>query len=254
MYAAHGSNASWEWLAMISPCIDVLRKVASQVHASLGSHQGRKHTSPDLTRDIRVLMASLDEHRVYEVGAERKGVDESEIELIPDLWGVGVAQMTDGANATLTEYNAAFKTLQARCRVKPLQDFVPQAAAAPGALARASGEVETESSAGAEASTQPDTLSAITARQTSNDHAAGGERERMAVDRDTNARDEGGCEEESVSGESRSDTPSSTGDADEDLDDLFLSLADEADVSLDADGDWEEESSGEESGAGEDDD
>ncbi|KZV86531.1 hypothetical protein EXIGLDRAFT_680976 [Exidia glandulosa HHB12029] len=142
IYAAHGSNASWEWLAMISPCIDVLRKVANQVHDALGSYQGRKHTSPDLTRDIRMLMSSLAKHKVYEKGATRRGVDESDIEPIDDLWGVGLAQMTDGANATLTTYNEAFKTLQARCKVKPLQDFIPSSAqpAATPATTAGSGE------------------------------------------------------------------------------------------------------------------
>ena len=40
IYKVHGSNTSWEWLAMISPCIDILRQLATQIHVELGSHQG----------------------------------------------------------------------------------------------------------------------------------------------------------------------------------------------------------------------
>jgi hypothetical protein len=39
-YQAHGSGASWEWLATISPCIEVLQQLALEVNGALGSKQG----------------------------------------------------------------------------------------------------------------------------------------------------------------------------------------------------------------------
>ena len=65
---------------MISPCIDVLRKLATQIHDDLGSRQGTKHTSPDLERDLDILVRSLKEHNVY--GTDRVGDKEISRELI----------------------------------------------------------------------------------------------------------------------------------------------------------------------------
>ncbi|KAI0071978.1 hypothetical protein K474DRAFT_1605970 [Panus rudis PR-1116 ss-1] len=48
VYKAHGSNASFEWLKTITPCIDFLRQLATQINQELGSRQGSKHSSPDL--------------------------------------------------------------------------------------------------------------------------------------------------------------------------------------------------------------
>ncbi|KAH9829307.1 uncharacterized protein C8Q71DRAFT_718418 [Rhodofomes roseus] len=59
IYKAHGPAASWEWLAMISPCIDILRRLATEINTTPGAKQGTKHTTPNLDRDIAYLMASL---------------------------------------------------------------------------------------------------------------------------------------------------------------------------------------------------
>ncbi|KAI0723617.1 hypothetical protein C8Q76DRAFT_767461 [Earliella scabrosa] len=59
IYKAHGSNASWEWLAKVSPAIDILRRLSAQINGTLGSRQGAKHTSPDLERDINELIDAL---------------------------------------------------------------------------------------------------------------------------------------------------------------------------------------------------
>ncbi|KZV90118.1 hypothetical protein EXIGLDRAFT_838057 [Exidia glandulosa HHB12029] len=239
IYAAHGSNASWEWLAMISPCIDVLRKVANQVHDALGSYQGRKHTSPDLTRDIRMLMASLAKHKVYEKGATRRGVDESDIEPIDDLWGVGLAQMTDGTNATLTTYNEAFKTLQARCKVKPLQEFIPsgsQPAATPAPTA-GSGE---------------------NAAPGSGNNARAQKVRSIEVDEEGENGEEGEHDEESGSETSEQYELNEQNDvlgAIDELDDLLLSLESAEDVDFDLDAVWDEEESSDDGfGADEEDD
>ncbi|EJD46862.1 hypothetical protein AURDEDRAFT_62846, partial [Auricularia subglabra TFB-10046 SS5] len=122
IYAAHGSNASWEWLAMIAPCIEVLRGVANHMHETLGSYQGRKHTVPNLSRDINELMKALSAHSVYTLDRQRKYVGE-DTEPVVDLLTQGLKQMTYGSNPTLKEYNTWFRTLQARSRVKPLQPY-----------------------------------------------------------------------------------------------------------------------------------
>ena len=51
---------------MVSPIINVLRRLANKLHDSLGSDQG-KHAIPDLSADIHALMGSLKEHKVYEL-------------------------------------------------------------------------------------------------------------------------------------------------------------------------------------------
>lgn len=128
IYRAHGSNASAEWLAMISPCINILRQLAREVHNELGSRQGVKHTSPDLQRDIARLMQSLSDHEVYEIKEGRTIDDDSEnaeetasisasgTGVVPNCVSEGYAQLA----APLQEYNAAFRRLQAHVRARPL--------------------------------------------------------------------------------------------------------------------------------------
>lgn len=66
-YRLRGSNASWEWLAMIAPCVHILRDLTKQVHHTFGSRFGPKPTAPRLSRDIDCLMASLKQCNVYAV-------------------------------------------------------------------------------------------------------------------------------------------------------------------------------------------
>lgn len=121
IYVAHGSNSSWEWLKTISPCINLLRKLANQVHATVGSYQGRTHKPADLTRDINELMKSLEGHNVYEISLGRR-VEGGE--PVVDLYSAGLQQLTYGPSATLEEYRQEFTRLQERCKVMPLQPFV----------------------------------------------------------------------------------------------------------------------------------
>ncbi|OCH84146.1 hypothetical protein OBBRIDRAFT_808450 [Obba rivulosa] len=67
IYKAQGSNSSWEWLEMISPCIDILRQLATQINGTLGSKQGSKHHAPELEKDILELYRSMREHNIYQV-------------------------------------------------------------------------------------------------------------------------------------------------------------------------------------------
>ena len=67
VYSAQGSGASWEWLKMVSPCVNVLRRLVSGMNDAIGSKQGTKHAAPDIARDLRELRHSLAEAQVYEI-------------------------------------------------------------------------------------------------------------------------------------------------------------------------------------------
>lgn len=127
IYRARGSNASWEWLAMIAPCVHILRELAKQVHATFGSRQGNKHTSPDLQRDIDRLMASLAQHNVYKV-EEGRCIDSEDGE-VPNVVTDGIKDLQE----PLRDYNKLFRELQAGIRSKPLvgEPYIPPSAAAP---------------------------------------------------------------------------------------------------------------------------
>ncbi|EJD47436.1 hypothetical protein AURDEDRAFT_163653 [Auricularia subglabra TFB-10046 SS5] len=217
MYAAHGSNGSTEWLAMISPCIEVLRSVANQMHATLGSYQGRTHTTPDLTRDIRELMRNLEQNEVYSKRTDRKNAGDA-IAPVTDLLTEGFGQMVYGANTALNEHNDEFRTLQARFRVKALQPYDPEAVTVPSVVGGDTAVVQNEApslASGAEEGT---------------------------AEADVGARSELG----SASSSSGS-AESSEFDDYQEYDELYLRLADEFDVDLDPDSLWEEpEDSGDE--------
>ncbi|KAF5336631.1 hypothetical protein D9758_015938 [Tetrapyrgos nigripes] len=115
IYKAHGSNSSWEWLSMISPCVEVFRKLATNINDSCGeARQGSRHAPPDLSKDIRILMDSLREHGVYKITKGRVfDVDDS---LAKDVITEGLCNLS----SPLAEYNAAFKRLQRRRRQMPI--------------------------------------------------------------------------------------------------------------------------------------
>ncbi|KAH9177542.1 hypothetical protein EDB89DRAFT_2064518 [Lactarius sanguifluus] len=97
-YQAHGSGASWEWLATISPCIEILRRLA--------------------TEDIKILMDSLEQNNVYkEVLGRTLGDDESPA---PDVIGEGYSALTWGAKSPLRQFNRLISTLQRRSAIQPL--------------------------------------------------------------------------------------------------------------------------------------
>ncbi|KAH9914215.1 uncharacterized protein B0H18DRAFT_887406 [Fomitopsis serialis] len=114
IYRAHGVNASWEWLAMISPCIDILRRLSTQMNTSLGAKIGSKHTNPSIEKDITLLMDSLRHHRVYELHPGRTIDDDNPV--VPDALTVGL-ELLEGP---LGVFNEEFSKLQARCQSTPL--------------------------------------------------------------------------------------------------------------------------------------
>jgi hypothetical protein len=118
IYKAHGSAASWEWLGMVAPCVTALQHLSTSIISILGSEQGVKHAPADLFTDIKVLMESLAEHEVYMI--KGRMFSEGDGDPTPDVITVGVHQLTDSSSNPLTEYNALFLKLQARCRLRPL--------------------------------------------------------------------------------------------------------------------------------------
>ncbi|PPQ87507.1 hypothetical protein CVT24_010731, partial [Panaeolus cyanescens] len=115
-YKAHGANSSWEWLATISPCVDALRHLATTMKRVLGTDIGSRHAPPDLSRDIRVLMESLKEHKVYEVEMGRK-VDDDDIPVV-DVIAEGMCSLL--TSSALSDFNKAFVSMQERRRMRPV--------------------------------------------------------------------------------------------------------------------------------------
>ena len=108
----------WEWLATISPCIEVLQRLTSEVNGALGSKQGNQHTAPDLTKDIKILMDSLKQNNVYEqVLGHTLGDEEGPA---PDIISEGFTTLTWGVRSPLWQFNQMIKTLQRRCSIQPL--------------------------------------------------------------------------------------------------------------------------------------
>lgn len=103
---------------MISPCVNVLRKLAQSFNDILGSDQGTRHASPDLANDIRTLMDSLHEHDVYTLKLGR--VLDDDDEPAKDCIAIGLQNLTEGSKNPLSEYNDAFGHLQRQRKMTPV--------------------------------------------------------------------------------------------------------------------------------------
>ncbi|KAJ7456193.1 hypothetical protein FB451DRAFT_1512643 [Mycena latifolia] len=122
IYKADGAGHSWDWLALVSPCIDILRQLATRINLDLGARQGSKHATPDLAADIEALMDSLEEHEVY-VEKEGRVLDDDE-KPAPDVLSAGMAALSHGTSTNpLAEFNQQFDTLRARRRLTPVADL-----------------------------------------------------------------------------------------------------------------------------------
>ncbi|KAI0309308.1 hypothetical protein OF83DRAFT_1072222 [Amylostereum chailletii] len=120
MYKADGDAHSWDWLAMVSPCIDVLRHLAKTINAEIGAHQGSSHTNPSLAKDIRVLMQSLLDLKVY-VYVEGRVLDEDE-EPAKDVLTDGAVELSKGD--ALADFNAQCDRARARRGLTPIADLL----------------------------------------------------------------------------------------------------------------------------------
>ncbi|KAB5587705.1 hypothetical protein CTheo_8854 [Ceratobasidium theobromae] len=110
VYNATGSNASWSWLATISPCTEALRNLVRDLNGSLGTYLGTKHTNPDISLDITKLIHSLEDHKVYQLTRGRTFENEDEPAI--DAESVGLQKLLDGQTSGLREYNRLFKSTQ----------------------------------------------------------------------------------------------------------------------------------------------
>jgi hypothetical protein len=119
VYKAEGGSHSWDWLALVSPCVDILRKLATKINAELGAQQGSKHTVPDLSNDLATLMEVLKEHNVYEI-IHGRNVD-AEDHAVPDVISVGLAQLSHGNSTNpIAEFNEQFERLRERRKLTPV--------------------------------------------------------------------------------------------------------------------------------------
>jgi len=116
-YKARGSNASWEWLEIISPCVVALGNLQKMLNDTLGGDQGTKHAPPDLKADIESLMSSLDENNIYRIQKGRIIKDE---DIVKDVVAVGLQNLTSGEKNPISDYNTAFKRLQMRRKMIPV--------------------------------------------------------------------------------------------------------------------------------------
>ncbi|KAH9842929.1 uncharacterized protein C8Q71DRAFT_698962, partial [Rhodofomes roseus] len=110
IYNAQGSGASWDWLEMVSPCINVLRQLVTSMNNALGSKQGAKHAEPDLRRDLEELRRTLAAANVYRVQPGR--IIDGEKAATPNVVTEGLSRLT----GPLAEYNAMFARLKKRRR------------------------------------------------------------------------------------------------------------------------------------------
>ena len=118
-YKAHGSNASWEWLERIAPCVDVLRELSRSFNDILGADQGTRHAPANLSDDIWALMDSLNEHNVYQI-QEGRVLNETDGGPVKDAITAGLQSLTAGTKNLLSKYNEAFCLLQRRRKIIPV--------------------------------------------------------------------------------------------------------------------------------------
>ncbi|KAH9840190.1 uncharacterized protein C8Q71DRAFT_746208 [Rhodofomes roseus] len=125
IYNAQGSGASWDWLEMISPCINSLRHLVTSMNDALGSRLGTTHAAPDLRRDIEELRRSLTDANVYKVTPGR--TIDGDKAVVPNVITSGVTQLA----GPLREYNAMFARMKKRRRrTSPLVGGANSASAA----------------------------------------------------------------------------------------------------------------------------
>jgi len=118
IYKADGNAHSWEWLGIVSPCIDVLRRLAKGINDDLGTHQGAKHKIPDLDRDIEALIMSLDDNEVYTIKPGR--ILDFDEKPVCDTYSVGMDTLTTVAALQAHFENTESTSIQTEPELTPL--------------------------------------------------------------------------------------------------------------------------------------
>lgn len=96
-----------------------------KLNDELGSRQGRRHSVPDLQKDINTLMDALKEHEVYTVKLGR-GLDVKDTP-VPDIISTGLSALSHGtttSNNPLAEFNAQFNRFRERRNMTPVSALV----------------------------------------------------------------------------------------------------------------------------------
>lgn len=119
IYKAHGSNASWESLADISPCVDFLRRLAREFNKALGDDQGVRHAPVDLSKSIDTLMRSFAANEVHSIKPGRRRADGDGAPVV-DVMSEGARQLVQGANSPMAQFNRALRRMQQRRRLTPV--------------------------------------------------------------------------------------------------------------------------------------
>jgi len=110
IYKAERGSHSWDWLALVSPCVEILRKLSTKIKRELVTDQGSKHITTNLQKDISILMKVLKEHDVYEV-IPGCIVDARDC-AVQDVISVGLAQLSRGNSTNpITVFNEEFNRL-----------------------------------------------------------------------------------------------------------------------------------------------
>ena len=105
----------------MSPCIDILRRLAAKLNGELGSKQGARHSAPDLSRDIDRLMTVLKEHKVYTLTPGR--VVHPKDAPVADILSTGMAALAHGSSGNpIAEFNEQFNRLRERRRLIPVSN------------------------------------------------------------------------------------------------------------------------------------
>lgn len=108
---------------MVAPTVDVLRRLATSIHEEIGSRQGSKHSSPNISKDITALMNSLDSLDVYRY-TEGRVLDDEEMP-VPDAISVGLAALSHGSGTNpLSEFNSNWAIACARRRLVPVSSLL----------------------------------------------------------------------------------------------------------------------------------
>ncbi|KAK1230299.1 hypothetical protein PQX77_006614 [Marasmius sp. AFHP31] len=196
-YKAHGSNMSWEWIAMIAPCVNILRHLATAMNESLGHRQGSRHRSANIQNDINALMKSYKEHNVYEV-REGRTVDDDDTQIFTDCVTAGLEALTAGNDNPLTEYNSAFRRLQKRRQMAPLstKPAATNTTPAPTEAQPVPDPASTSASPPSQPSSQPPHTPQDTVASPTIPPFAGTEDNRIAVERAFSDLDHDGTEPE----------------------------------------------------------
>ncbi|QRV82401.1 hypothetical protein RhiJN_10416 [Ceratobasidium sp. AG-Ba] len=125
VYSAHGSNETWEWLTMITPCIGALRTLTKDFNDMIGNYRTTRHSSPDKTRDILKIVGSLEKYDVHEIIVGR--TFDNKCEPIVDAQSLGLESLFWGTTSGLREYNKEFKSRQNAYRGPDIAHTIPHA-------------------------------------------------------------------------------------------------------------------------------